>query len=167
MAEIEGYLDKINDGGTEVEGMANLISQKIVAELDYQGHMVASTAGDYLRFCQMMLNGGVLEGVRILGPKTVEYMTANHLDETISRAGPYYLPGPGYGFGLGFGVREANGISAWPGSSGEFFWGGYAGTYFWVDPDEELVVVSMTQSVTHRGHYRMVLRNLVYQAIIN
>ena len=151
----------------ENTGEPQLIDVMKQPEMLAGGHGLVSTAGDYLRFCQMMLNGGVLEGVRILGPKTVEYMTANHLDETISRAGPYYLPGPGYGFGLGFGVREANGISAWPGSAGEFFWGGYAGTYFWVDPDEELIVVSMTQSVTHRGHYRMVLRNLVYQAIIN
>jgi CubicO group peptidase (beta-lactamase class C family) len=114
----------------------------------------------------MLLNGGVLDGARVLGPKTVEYMTTNHLHDGISRAGPYYLPGPGYGFGLGFGVRKTDGVSAWPGSAGEFFWGGYAGTYFWVDPTEELIVVSMTQSVIHRVHYRMLLRNLVYQAII-
>ena len=114
-----------------------------------------------------MLNGGVLDGTRILGSKTVQYITANHLGTGISRAGPYYLPGPGYGFGLGFGVRENNGISAWPGSVGEYFWGGYAGTYFWVDPKEDLIVVSMTQSVLHRVYYRMVLRNLVYQALID
>ena len=131
------------------------------------GHGLVSTVGDYLRFCQMMLNGGVLDGTRILGSKTVQYITANHLGTGISRAGPYYLPGPGYGFGLGFGVRENNGISAWPGSVGEYFWGGYAGTYFWIDPKEDLIVVSMTQSVLHRVYYRMVLRNLVYQALID
>ena len=131
------------------------------------GHGLVSTAADYLRFIQMMLNRGVLDGNRILGTKTVDYMTSNHLGTNISRAGPLYLPGPGYGFGLGFAVREDNGISAWPGSAGEYFWGGYAGTYFWVDPKEDLVVVSMTQSVKHRVYYRMLLRNLVYQAIIN
>ena len=131
------------------------------------GHGLVSTAADYLRFIQMMLNRGVLDGNRILGTKTVDYMTSNHLGTNISRAGPLYLPGPGYGFGLGFAVREDNGISAWPGSVGEYFWGGYAGTYFWVDPKEDLVVVSMTQSVKHRVYYRMLLRNLVYQAIIN
>ena len=131
------------------------------------GHGLVSTVGDYLRFCQMMLNGGVLDGTRILGSKTVQYITENHLGKGISRAGPYYLPGPGYGFGLGFGVRENNGISAWPGSVGEYFWGGYAGTYFWIDPKEDLIVVSMTQSVLHRVYYRMVLRNLVYQALID
>ena len=115
----------------------------------------------------MLLDGGALDGTRILGPKTVQYMTANHLGTQISRAGPYYLPGPGYGFGIGFGIREADGISAWPGSKTEFFRGGYAGTYFWVDPTEKLVFVLMTQSVVNRNHYRMLLRNLVYQAIVD
>ncbi len=131
------------------------------------GHGLVSTAGDYLRFIQMMLNRGVLDGDRVLGSKTVDYMTSNHLGKNISRAGPLYLPGPGYGFGLGFAVRENKGVSPWPGSVGEYFWGGYAGTYFWVDPKEDLVVVSMTQSVKHRVYYRMLLRNLVYQAIID
>jgi CubicO group peptidase (beta-lactamase class C family) len=144
-----------------------LIDVKIQPKLLTGGHGLVSTAGDYLRFIQMMLNRGVLDGNRILGSKTVDYITSNHLGKNISRAGPYYLPGPGYGFGLGFAVRENNGISAWPGSVGEYFWGGYAGTYFWVDPKEDLVVVSMTQSVKHRVYYRMLLRNLVYQAIID
>ncbi len=131
------------------------------------GHGLVSTVGDYIRFCQMLLNGGELENKNILSKKTLEYMTTNHLGKNISRNTPYYLPGPGYGFGLGFAVRESDGISSWPGSEGEYFWGGYAGTYFWIDPKEELIVVSMTQSVINRVHYRMVLRNLVYQAIIN
>jgi CubicO group peptidase (beta-lactamase class C family) len=131
------------------------------------GHGLASTAGDYIRFIQMMLNKGILDGRRILGTQTVDYITADHLGKDISRAGPLYLPGSGYGFGLGFAVRENDGVSAWPGSVGEYFWGGYAGTYFWVDPKEDLVVVSMTQSVKHRVYYRMLLRNLVYQAIID
>ena len=131
------------------------------------GHGLVSTVGDYLRFCQMMLNGGVLDGTRVLSSKTVQYITTNHLGKDISRAGPYYLPGPGYGFGLGFGIREDDGISPWPGSTGEYFWGGYAGTYFWVDPKENLIVVSMTQSVINRVYYRMVLRNLVYQSFID
>ena len=144
-----------------------LIDITRVPKLLSGGHGLASTAGDYLRFCQMLLDGGALDGTRILGPKTVQYMTANHLGTQISRAGPYYLPGPGYGFGIGFGIREADGISAWPGSKTEFFWGGYAGTYFWVDPTEKLVFVLMTQSVVNRNHYRMLLRNLVYQAIVD
>ncbi len=131
------------------------------------GHGLVSTAGDYARFCQMLLNGGSLDGTRILGRKTVEYMTADHLGEGIAKEGTLYLPGPGYGFGLGFGVRLAVGESAWPGSVGEFFWGGYAGTYFWIDPSEQLIAVFMTQSVKHRVRYRMLLRNLVLQAIVD
>ena len=69
--------------------------------------------------------------------------------------------------GLGFGVRTAAGQSSWPGSVGEFFWGGYAGTYFWIDPAEQMVVVYMMQSVKNRNHYRMQLRNLVMQAIVD
>jgi CubicO group peptidase (beta-lactamase class C family) len=136
-------------------------------KLQAGGHGLVSTVGDYLRFCQMMLNGGVLDGVRILSPKTVAYMTANHLGPKISRDGPAYLPGPGYGFGLGFAVREAAGESAWPGSVGEYFWGGYAGTYFWIDPAEQLVAVYMMQSVSQRVRLRMLMRNLVYQAVID
>ncbi len=131
------------------------------------GHGMVSTAEDYARFCQMLLNGGVLDGVRVLGRKTVEYMTADHVGEAIDKEGTAWLPGPGYGFGLGFGVRLAAGESAWPGSPGEYFWGGYAGTYFWIDPAERLVVVYMMQSVKNRVRYRMLLRNLALQAIVD
>ncbi len=147
-------------------GEPELINIKTKPMLLTGGHGLASTAGDYIRFVQMMLNKGILDGNRVLGTKTIEYITSNHLGNNISRSGPLYLPGPGYGFGLGFAVREHDGVSAWPGSIGEYFWGGYAGTYFWVDPKQDLVVVSMTQSVKHRVYYRMLLRNLVYQAII-
>jgi CubicO group peptidase (beta-lactamase class C family) len=130
------------------------------------GHGMVSTAGDYLRFAQMLENGGELDGARILGPKTVEYMTANHLNSNIS-PGSAFLPGPGYGFGLGFGTRLESGQSEWPGTPGEYFWGGYAGTYFWVDPLEDLVPVMMSQEPVRRPHYRSLLRNLVYQSITN
>lgn len=129
------------------------------------GHGLVSTAGDYLRFSQMLANGGALDGVRILGPRTVQYMVADHLGSDIGR-GTNYLPGPGYGFGLGFATRLATGESNWPGTVGEFFWGGYAGTYFWIDPQEALIAVLMTQESARRQHYRVMLRNLVYQAII-
>ena len=130
------------------------------------GHGIVSTVMDYARFCQMMLEEGSLDGVRVLGPETVAYMTADHLGD-ISRDGTVYLPGPGYGFGLGFAVRTHTGRSRWPGSVGEYFWGGYAGTYFWVDPTKEMIVVYMMQSVKQRAHYRMTLRNLVNQAIMD
>jgi CubicO group peptidase (beta-lactamase class C family) len=130
------------------------------------GHGMVSTAGDYLRFIQMLLNGGSLDGVRILGPRTVQYMASNHLNDKIAHGTPY-IPGPGYGFGLGFATRQETGMSEWPGNAGEFFWGGYAGTYFWIDPQDELAVSYMSQEPVRRQHYRVLLRNAVYQAIID
>jgi CubicO group peptidase (beta-lactamase class C family) len=129
------------------------------------GHGLVSTAADYLRFAQMLENGGQLDGVRILGRKTVEYMSANHVNESIDK-GSSWLPGQGYGFGLGFATRLETGQSEWPGSPGEFFWAGYAGTYFWIDPQEELVPVFLSQEPVRRQYYRIQMRNLVYQAII-
>ncbi len=128
------------------------------------GHGLVSTAADYLRFAQMLANGGELEGARILGPRIVEYMTSNHVNAQIDN-GPTYLPGPGYGFGLGFATRTDRGQSEWPGSPGDFYWAGYAGTYFWVDPEEELVPVFMSQEPLRRQYYRVQLRNLVYGSI--
>ncbi|MCC7548065.1 MAG: beta-lactamase family protein [Burkholderiales bacterium] len=131
------------------------------------GHGLVSTVGDYLRFAQMLANGGVLDGVRLLGPKTLAYMTSDHVFTADIGKGPNWLPGPGYGFGLGFGTRTAAGGSSWNGSVGDFYWGGYAGTYFWVDPEEELVPVFMMQEVARRNHYRALVRNAVYQAIVD
>ncbi len=131
------------------------------------GHGLVSTIDDYMKFCMMFLKKGIVNDNNILSRKTIEYMTSNHLGYNISRDTALYLPGPGYGFGLGFAVRESEGLSSWPGSIGEYFWAGYAGTYFWIDPKEELIVISMTQSVTNRMKFRLLLRNLVYQAIIN
>ncbi|MEO6022345.1 MAG: serine hydrolase [Burkholderiales bacterium] len=128
------------------------------------GHGLASTAGDYLRFGQMLLNGGVLEGVRILGPRTVAYMASNHVGPAVA-VGTVWNPGSGYGFGLGFAVRKEHGLAEWPGSVGDYFWGGYAGTYFWIDPKEQLVVTYMSQEINKRNHYRILLRDLVYQAL--
>jgi CubicO group peptidase (beta-lactamase class C family) len=126
------------------------------------GAALVSTAADYLRFAQMMLNGGSLDGVRIVSRKTVEYMTADHLG---SVRGPIYLPGAGYGFGLGVAVRLASGEANTPGSPGDYNWGGWGGTYFWVDPKEKLVAIWMMQSPSQRNHYRIQFRNAVYAAI--
>ena len=130
------------------------------------GHGLVTTASDYLRFAQMLSNGGELEGARILGPRTVAYMASDHVLAAGISKGINWIPGAGYGFGLGFGVRKEPGASDWPGSVGDFFWAGYAGTYFWVDPKEQLVPVLMSQEVTRRQHYRVVYRDLVYQAIM-
>lgn len=129
------------------------------------GHGLVGTAGDYLRFCQMLLDGGALDGARILGPRTVDYAASNHMHSGIA-PGAAFLPGPGYGFGLGFGVRTDRGMADYLGSVGDYYWGGYAGTYFWIDPREQLTVVFMTTEPVRRAQYRTALRNLVYQAIV-
>lgn len=130
------------------------------------GHGLVGTAADYLRFAQMMLNGGTIDGHRVLGPRTVEYMASNHIHDGIAR-GPAFLPGPGYGFGLGFGVRTDRGMADYNGSVGDYYWGGYAGTYFWIDPKQDLAVVFMTTETQRRNQYRMAMRQLVYQAIVD
>ena len=122
------------------------------------GQGLVSTSADYLRFAQMLLNGGELDGVRIVSKKTVEYMTSDHL-------GPIRGPLPGYGFGLGFAVRLADGQASTPGSTGDYNWAGLGGTYFWVDPKERLVAVWMMQSTPQRNYYRGLYRNLVYGAL--
>jgi CubicO group peptidase (beta-lactamase class C family) len=134
-----------------------------------------STAGDYMRFAQMLLNGGELGGVRILAPKTVALMTSNHLPPCVvyppnmtsllSIIAP--TPEMGQGFGLGFAVRVAQGHNPLPGSVGEFYWAGITGVYFWADPQERLIVASMTaQGQTNiRIRYRQLVRSLVYQAL--
>ena len=106
------------------------------------GAGLTSTAMDYARFCQMLLNGGQLGGVRILSPKTVELMRADHLGD-LPRAGGQ-LP-PGYGFGLTFMVNLGPGRTGTIGSEGEYGWSGGAGTRFCIDPKEQLVIVFMTQ----------------------
>jgi CubicO group peptidase (beta-lactamase class C family) len=130
-----------------------------------------STAADYLRFAQMLLNGGQLDGTRVLSRTTVALMTSDHLGTRIAAPvtpSELLLGTPGYTFGLGFAVRQGAGVAGVPGSAGEFMWAGYAGTYFWVDPKEELVVVYMSQAPsTARAYYRKLVKQLVYAAIVN
>ena len=128
------------------------------------GGGMVGTAMDYARFCQMLLNGGTLDGKRVLGPKTVAYMTSDHLGTAVA-PGPLYLPGTGFGFGLGFAVRKDAGVSPFAGSVGEYNWGGAGGTYFWVDPKEDMFVVFMMQSPKQRVPYRFVLKDMIYAAI--
>jgi CubicO group peptidase (beta-lactamase class C family) len=123
------------------------------------GAGVVSTASDYARFLQMLLNGGELDGVRLLGPKSVELMTSNHV-------GNLYQDGR-FGFGLGFEVVEHVGRSGRPGSVGEFSWGGAYHTKFWVDPVEQVVAVFMTQLLPAPGPaLQDQFRVLVNQAIV-
>ncbi|MBM3557718.1 MAG: beta-lactamase family protein, partial [Alphaproteobacteria bacterium] len=129
------------------------------------GQGMVSTAADYARFAQFLLNKGELDGVRLVSRKTIENMTANHLSGAVFRASGGEPIGPGYGFGLGVGVRMAGGIAPLPGSRGDFYWGGFGGTYFWVDPKEDLIAIYMMQDIAGRTHYRAVMRNLVYPAL--
>ena len=131
------------------------------------GGGMVSTAADYARFLQMLLNGGRLQGgtaggQRLIGRKTLELMTADHLGSV--PAAPDLLA-PGHGFGLGFAVRRTAGLAPFPGSVGAYFWGGAAGTTFWVDPAERLYAVLMIQAPGQREHYRVLFRDLVYAAI--
>ena len=150
-------------------GAPNRLLDGSVPKNDSGGAGAYSTAADYLRFAQAMLDGGKLEGNRILSRTTVELMTSDMLGDRIR---PIATPGdllmgvPGYTFGLGFMVRKDAGTAGVPGSKGEFMWAGYAGTFFWVDPKEDLAVVMMTQAPgPSRAFYRREIKQLVYAAI--
>jgi CubicO group peptidase (beta-lactamase class C family) len=129
------------------------------------GHGLFSTIGDYFRFAQMLANGGELDGVRILGRKTVELMRSNHVPAALLPLDIAGLPLPGYGFGLGSRVLMDVAQSGAPGSAGEFGWSGAAKTHYWVDPKEELVGLFMTQSMMSFDLPELDLRALAYQAI--
>jgi CubicO group peptidase (beta-lactamase class C family) len=145
---------------------AQVDDPRVARKYESGGGGMVSTAIDYARFLQMLTNGGALDGKRYLGPKTITYMTADHLGNVIV-PGPYYLPGPGYGFGLGFAVRKERGVSPLAGSVGDYFWGGVGGTYFWVDPKEKMFVIFMMQSPKQRQYYRPVIRDMVYAALVD
>jgi CubicO group peptidase (beta-lactamase class C family) len=141
--------------------------------LESGGGGLVSTAHDYLRFCRMMLNGGTLDGVQILSPKTVALFSLNYLRDAREIA-DMALPGmfsesgyAGVGFSLGCGVNVNVAKTRLPGSLGEYFWGGAAATAFWIDPKEELTVVFMTQVIGSpaRLTLRRDLRTLVYSAM--
>ena len=132
---------------------------------DYYGGVAGlySTASDYWRFSQMLLNGGELDGVRLLSPKTVNLMISNH-----SGDGEVYIRGPGYTFGLGFGIVSDAGQARDPLTPGTFSWGGAWGTIFWVDPVENMIGIMMTQ-ITSYNHLtvRQELGVTAMQAIID
>ena len=135
--------------------------------LDWGGAAAMGTVSDYLRFGQMLLNGGGLDGARILSPQTVALMTANHLGEGVINTVHHTEPHrEGYGFGLGVAVRTHAGLASVPGRVGEFTWNGAYGTIFFADPAEQLVVVAGTVAPGEiRKHYREQLQVLVYGAL--
>jgi CubicO group peptidase (beta-lactamase class C family) len=139
---------------------------------DSAGAGGVSTAADYLRFADMMLRGGELDGQRILSPTTVRLMTSDSLGASRTTVplspGELLMGVQGYTFGLGFMVRQGPGLAGVPGSEGEYMWAGAAGTFFWVDPKEHLAVVAMMQVPgPSRPIYRRALKQLVYAAIVD
>ncbi len=127
------------------------------------GGGLVSTAMDYARFSQMLLNGGALDGNRIVGRKTLQLMASDHLGPNVKVDSP--LMPAGHGFGLGFAVRTHQGMAPFPGSLGQFFWSGMAGTFFWIDPAEDMFAVFMMQGPGQREYIRSMVRNLVYAAV--
>jgi CubicO group peptidase (beta-lactamase class C family) len=142
-----------------------ILTEKV--KFDCGGSCAFSTAGDYVRFGQMLLNGGSLDGKKVLGPQTVAFMTSNHLNKDIKNNVGLTEPGRvGYGFGLGVAVRMERGLSAINGNVGDFTWNGANGTIFWVDPKEQMVVVMMAVAPGEiRKVHREQLNALIYGAL--
>lgn len=138
----------------------NMLEQPV---MESGGGGLVSTTMDYARFTLMLRNGGTLDGVRIIGRKTLELMASDHLGPHVVTNGT--LLAPGHGFGLGFAVRREAGIAPFPGSAGQYFWSGIAGTFFWVDPKEDLFTVFMSQGPGQRDYTRTLVRDLVYAAV--
>ncbi len=151
------------DGGIQMK----VIDVRSDAALASGGGGLVSTALDYARFLQFMLNRGELDGVRLLGPHTIDFMTTDHLgDIAVASGGSRALLPPGHGFGLGFAVRKHLGMATVPGSVGTYFWGGLAGTTFFVDPVLDMFGCLMLQAPNQREYYRMLFRNMVYAALL-
>jgi CubicO group peptidase (beta-lactamase class C family) len=148
------------DGGIPMR----VLDPREVPAMQAGGGGLMSTTQDYARFLQCLLNRGQLDGVRLLGSHTVDFMTADHLGNIPSHDS--LLP-PGHGFGLGFAVRTHAGVSAMPGSVGTYHWGGIAGTTFFVDPAEDFFGILMTQAPNQRDHVRNLFRNLAYATLID
>lgn len=129
------------------------------------GAGLVSTSADYVRFAQMIANGGHYEGKRYLSAPVVNFMLSNHIAGMAG--GPDSSTGPGYGFGLGFGVRLATGMGVAPGSPGDAMWAGAWGTSFTIDRAEGLVAILMAQGPSRRGQTRMLFKNLVYGAMVD
>jgi CubicO group peptidase (beta-lactamase class C family) len=153
------------DSGAKVE----LIDIRKPYPMESGGAGLVSTVGDYARFVQCLLNGGSLQGQRILVPNTVRNMTSDHLggmeQHFTQRSG--YMLARGVGFGLGFSVKLQSGLDPLPGSAGLYGWGGIGGTTFFVDPAKDLFAILLTQAPNQRDHYRPLFRNLVYAALLD
>jgi CubicO group peptidase (beta-lactamase class C family) len=160
-------------GGIKLQDDAERSTYAAPPSLESGGGGLTSTAHDYMRFCRMMLQGGTLDGVQILSPKTVALFSLNHLPENkelADMAPPGLFSEAGYagiGFSIGCGVNINVAKTRLPGTLGEYFWGGAASTAFWIDPKEDLAVVFMTQVIGSEARLtlRRDLRTLVYSAM--
>ena len=167
------YVPGIEGGLTLQDDARESIYYAAPPRLESGGGGLVSTAHDYLRFCRMMLNGGTLDGVQILSPKTVARFSLNHLPDgrdLADMAVPGLFSGSSYagvGFSLGCGVNVDVVKNSLPGSLGQYFWGGVTGSYFWIDPKEELAVIFMAQVLftNARETLRRDMRSLVYSAM--
>jgi CubicO group peptidase (beta-lactamase class C family) len=148
------------DTGAAVE----LINVRAEPRLEMGGGGLVSTMEDYARFLLMLYQGGTLGSARILGRKTIAFMTADHLGPEV-RIGTRFLLAPGHGFGLGFAVRRDAGMAPTPGTVGEYFWGGIAGTAFWIAPQEDMIALMMIQAPGQRDYYRQLFRFLANAAL--
>ena len=155
------YFSPSTGDGLEVADAFVSASYLYGGKFESGGGGLVATARDYLRFSQMMLNGGELDGVRILSPKTVDLMTTNHIGDLGLGYGSN-----GIGFGLDFGVVLNPGDVGEVGSVGEYSWGGAAGTRFWIDPQEQLIGLFMVQSIPHRTRLADDFKVMTYQALI-
>jgi CubicO group peptidase (beta-lactamase class C family) len=178
LAAMYGRPDVIAPGVTvrsELEAWAKGVNERLDVSKTYPvespdvfmrgGHGLFGTIGDYFRFAQMLVNGGELDGARIIGRKTLELMHSNHVPPAVLPLDMGGLPLPGSGFGLGSRVLLDVAQSGAPGSVGEFGWSGAAKTTYWVDPKEQLVGLFMTQSMMSFDLPELDLRALAYQAI--
>jgi len=164
-ATVYGQTEK---GNLEVLDVATAGDYRETVRLHCGGHGLVSTAADYLRFAQMVLNRGELDGVRLLGPKTVELMITNHLPPALLPIAMGQEQMPGFGFGLGFSVLMDVAQAGIMGSVGVHGWGGWASTNFWIDPQEQLIGILMLQYIPSDTYpIREDFRTLVYQALVD
>jgi CubicO group peptidase (beta-lactamase class C family) len=131
-------------------------------KMESGGGGLVSTMKDYARFCQMLLNGGTLDGVRIIGSRTLQFMASDQLGPHVSTP-PQILPG--HSFGLGFAVRTQVGLAPFAGSVGQHYWGGMAGTFFFIDPKENMFALFMSQGPGQRDYFRALTRAAIYGAL--
>ncbi|MDG1125292.1 MAG: serine hydrolase [Pseudomonadales bacterium] len=157
----DNYFSPATGSGLEVADAFMSAGYIYGVKFESGGGGLVATARDYLRFSQMMLNGGELDGVRILSPKTVDLMTTNHIGDLGLGYGR-----KGIGFGLDFAVVLNPGELGEVSSAGEYNWGGAAGTRFWIDPQEQLIGLFMVQSIPHRTRLADDFKVMTYQALV-